>query len=406
MVITEKNIGKHDDIEPNRSDIIIGAIAGDIIGSPYEFNSIKTTDFPLFSERSRFTDDTVMTIAVLNALLEYQEQTNIGGLEGLLWDIREIDWEKLNQLFITSMKAFGRAYPDAGYGSRFRKWLIGDSNEPYNSFGNGSAMRVSPVGALFCKPEIIDKVAEASAATTHNHPEGIKGAKAVADTIFHAKNRMLATKEKKDIKDIIKIKYGYNFYRTIDKIRPDYKFDATCQGSVPEAIICFFEGESFEEVVRLAVSLGGDSDTQASIAGAIAAARYGVPKKIKTEVIKRLPEDLLAVYYRFDEETNPEKLEQKYLEFQTERKSKISPELYAKIIRYLEEWKSQTTPDIWAELRETNPIDCHFTLGMWIRNTYLYKDEATQDEFRAAGYMEPDSMSEVILEIWIDELNK
>lgn len=401
MLITEKNITKHEHIELNRSDIVIGAIAGDIIGSPYEFNSIKTTEFPLFSEKSRFTDDTVMTIAVLNALLEYQEQEDIGGLEGLFWDIRKIDWEKLNQLFITSMKMFGRAYPDAGYGGRFRRWLFGDSTEPYYSFGNGSAMRVSSVGAFFHRPEIVDKVAEASAAVTHNHPEGIKGAKAVADAIFHAK-----TKGKKEIKDIIKIKYGYNFYRTVNKIRPGYKFDETCQGSVPEAIICFFEGESFEEVVRLAVSLGGDSDTQAAIAGSIAAARYGVPKTIKDEVLKRLPEDLLAVYYRYDEETNPEKQELKALEFKKERRSKISPELYAKILRYFEEWKSQTTPDIWADLREADPISCHFTLGMWIRNNYLYKDEVTQDEFRTAGYMEPDSMSEVILEIWIEELNK
>ena len=276
------------------SDIIIGAIAGDMIGSPYEFNSIKTTEFPLFSEGCRYTDDTVMTFAVLNALLEYDEQTGF---------IRpdDIDTEKLNNLFVISMKTFGRAHPRAGYGGRFYDWLARDATGPYNSYGNGSAMRVSPVAEFFDDADFIDAVSEASAAVTHNHPEGIKGAMATAEAIYLAKYRREATKDKKEIKDIIASKYGYNFDRTLDEIRPGYRFDETCQGSVPEALTCFFEGDSFEEVVRLAVSLGGDSDTQAAIAGSVAAARYGVPEEIKAEVLGRLPDDLMAVYYRFDE---------------------------------------------------------------------------------------------------------
>jgi len=299
-LITEKDIWEDRDIESNPSDIVMGAIAGDIIGSPYEYNSIKTTEFPLFSEKSRFTDDTVMTIAILDALLKYEEEI------GFQDKPEKTDWAKLDQLFIDSMKSFGSVYPKAGFGSRFFYWLCRKSTEPYNSFGNGSAMRVSPVAAFFggsflSKPEFIEPVAAASAAVTHNHPEGIKGAQAVAEAIYLASHRALSTKEKKEIKSIIKIKYGYDFYRTLDEIRPGYKFDETCQGSVPEAIICFFEGNSFEEVVRLAVSLGGDADTQAAISGSIAAARYGVPEEIKAEAIKRLPDDLLSVYYRFDE---------------------------------------------------------------------------------------------------------
>ena len=400
-MITEIDIEKLEDegIEMNRSDIVIGAIAGDMIGSPYEFSSIKTTDFPLFSEKSCFTDDTVMTIAVLDALLEYEEQTGTDLLG--FWRLKGIDWGKLNRLFVSTMKSFGRAYPNAGYGGRFSEWLFSDSTEPYNSYGNGSAMRVSPVGAFFNDADLIDKVAEASAAVTHNHPEGIKGAKAVADAIHLA-----SSMDKKGIKNTLKIKHGYNFYRTLDKIRPGYRFDVTCQGSVPEAIICFFEGNSFEEVVRLAVSLGGDSDTQAAIAGSIAAARYGVPEEIKAEAIKRLPGDLLAVYNRFDEETNPSKQELRAREWEKERRSKIPPGLHATILGFLEEWKAQTTPDVWEELLGSDPILTHFGLGMWIRNTYLYKNEKIQEGFREAGYFFVDDMSEVMLEIWIDELSK
>jgi len=315
-IITEQDISKRLDIVIKPSDIVIGAIAGDIIGSLYEFNRIKSTEFPLFSEKSRFTDDTVMTIAILNALLEYDEQV------GFTHSDKTTDWKKLNQLFISSMKTYGQSYPKAGYGSKFFYWLCRNSSEPYNSFGNGSAMRVSPVAAFFDNEDYIEHVSAASAAVTHNHPEGIKGAQAVADAIYLAKYRNQATKEKDEIKDIVNIKYGYNFFRTLDMIRPDYGFDETCQGSIPEALLCFFEGNSFEEVVRLAVSLGGDADTQAAISGSIAAARYGVPEEIKAEAIKRLPDDLLDVYNRFDKMVNPEK----------------------EMLR-AKEWKSQTTPD-------------------------------------------------------------
>jgi len=180
----------------------------------------------------------------------------------------------------------------------------------------------------------------------------------------------------------------------------------TCQGSVPEAIICFLQADCFEEAVRLAVSLDGDSDTQAAIAGSIAAARYGVPEKIKAEVIKRLPDDLLAVYYRFDEETNPVKIAQHVREYEEERRGRISPQLFAFIIECLGKWKSETSADVWEVLRNAEAIDCHHGLGMWIRNTYLWKNEKLQAEFFDAGYYHVDDMSNVMIEIWIEELNK
>jgi len=299
-MVTEQDIALGRDTEPfDRGDIVIGAIAGDIVGHPYEFHSIKTTEFQLFTRKSTISDDTVMTIAILDALLDYDEKIGFVRPEA-------VDREALSKLFVSSMRSFGRAYPNAGYGRSFRKWLYDEPAKPYYSFGNGSAMRISPIPAYFEDYGFIGDVAEASAAVTHNHPEGIAGAKAVADAIFFAACRGREARGKEEIKTIINTKYGYDLDRTVAEIRPGYSFDVTCHGSIPEAIICFLEGDSFEEVLRLAVSLGGDSDTQAAIAGSIAAARYGVPAEIKAETIKRLPDDLLAVYRRFEEQTNPE----------------------------------------------------------------------------------------------------
>ena len=259
-----------------------GAILGDIIGSPYEFDrGNKTKDFPLFSGYSEFTDDTVMTIAVADAFLPVQP---------------EMEDDTIRQRVVMKMQKYGRLYPHAGYGSRFRHWLRDRHPQPYNSWGNGSAMRVSSVGWLYNDLETVRRMARLSADVTHNHPEGIKGAEAVASVIFLA--RTGSTKE--EIRGYIEREFGYDLHRTCDEIRPAYHHVESCQESVPEAIIAFLEGESFEDVLRTAVSLGGDSDTIAAIAGSIAEGYYGLDDKWKAEAYARLPEDLAAILRRFD----------------------------------------------------------------------------------------------------------
>lgn len=246
---------------------MIGAIAGDIIGSVFEWNSIKSTDFPLFSPSSRFTDDTVLTVAVADAILQGRD-------------------------YGVSIKEWGRNYPEAGYGSTFIQWLASDSFEPYNSWGNGSAMRVSPVGFAFDTVEEVLAEAEKSAAVTHNHPEGIKGAQAAALAVFLARTGV----EKKEIKKEIAGLFQYDLNRTLAEIRPTYSFDVSCQGSVPQSIIAFLESSDFEDAVRKVVSLGGDSDTMACIAGAIAQAFYkDIPGYIVENVRQRLPAEMLEV---------------------------------------------------------------------------------------------------------------
>ena len=227
---------------------MLGAIIGDIVGSVYEWNNIKTKDFPLFSERCFFTDDTVMTVAVADALLN-------GGT---------------SDAFIDAMKKFGRLYPNSGYGGRFAGWLSSDNREPYNSWGNGSAMRVAPCAWFADSLDEAESLAELSAAVTHDHPEGIKGARATAAAIYLARTGVT----KAGIKDYIETKYGYDLSRTLDVIRPRYRFNESCQGTVPEAIIAFLESDGFEDAIRNAISLGGDSDTLAAITGGIAEAYY------------------------------------------------------------------------------------------------------------------------------------
>ena len=251
---------------------MIGAIAGDIIGSVYEHFSIKTTDFELFHQASRFTDDSVLTVAIADCIIHRKD-------------------------YADTLKEYTRRYPGAGYGGRFYDWAFSESKDPYYSFGNGSAMRVSPIGFAFSDLSTVLKEAERSAAVTHNHPEGIKGAQAVAVAVYLARHKH----GKKQIKDYIKEQFGYNLNRTLEQIRPNYQFDVTCQGSVPEAIISFLEAETFEEAVRNAVSLGGDSDTLACMAGAIAQAYFGeVPHRIEEKVRSMLPPDLLAVTDEFN----------------------------------------------------------------------------------------------------------
>jgi ADP-ribosylglycohydrolase len=246
---------------------MIGAIAGDMIGSIYEHHPLKMLDFPLFSPESRFTDDTVMTLAVARALLG---DGNFG----------------------KEMKNLGRKYPNAGYGGSFFHWLFEDEVKPYNSWGNGAAMRVSPIGFGYDTEEDVLREARRTALVSHNHPEGVKGAQSVALAILLARKGT----SKEEIRGRIRADFGYDLARQVEEIRPAYRFDVSCQGSVPEAIIAFLDSHDYESAVRLAVSLGGDADTQACIAGGIAEAYYGgVPAWIQVEVKNRLPRELLSI---------------------------------------------------------------------------------------------------------------
>lgn len=260
-----------------------GAILGDIIGSPYEFDmGNKRKDFPLFSEESEFTDDTVMTIAVAEAFMDARGS-------------RDLDW--IRRRLIKGLHKYGKRYPDAGYGGRFGMWLFLEQTEPYNSYGNGSAMRVSPVAWLYDDLETVRRMARLSAEVTHNHPEGIKGAEATASAIFLARTGST----KAEIKAYIENQFHYDLSRSCDEIRPGYHHVESCQETVPEAITAFLEGESFEDVIRTAVSLGGDCDTLTCIAGSIAEGFYGVPEELKKECRKRLPKDLQKVLQQFDD---------------------------------------------------------------------------------------------------------
>ena len=259
-----------------------GAILGDIIGSPFEFDrGNKSKEFSLFSTNSRFTDDSVMTIAVTNAFLDAQPNA-------------DIEW--IRRRLISSMKKYGKLFPRAGYGGMFRRWLKSDDPQPYGSFGNGSAMRVSSVAWIYNDLETVRSMARLSAEVSHNHPEGIKGAEATASAIFLARTGIT----KAEIKSYIEENFGYNLNRTCDEIRPNYHHVETCQETVPEAITAFLEGESFEDVIRIAVSLGGDCDTLTCIAGSIAEGFYGVPEALKQECRNRLPDELRKVLDGFD----------------------------------------------------------------------------------------------------------
>ena len=276
---------------------MLGAIIGDIVGSVYEFNNIKTKDFELFKPDCRFTDDTVMTCAVADAIMN-------GGSE---------------KDFILSMKKYGRMYPHAGYGGRFRVWLRSKDTEPYNSFGNGSAMRVSPCAWVmdcdhYARTGMWPSrdLARLSASVTHNHPEGIKGALAVCDAIFMARfyfrgwnieySKPIDSDPdecKRRIKEHIEEEYGYDLSVSLDSIRKDYEFDETCQGSVPQTIIAVLESTDFEDAIRNVISIGGDSDTIAAITGSIAEAAYGIPDDIKEKAFAYLDEPLKDVLRRW-----------------------------------------------------------------------------------------------------------
>ena len=275
-----------------------GAILGDIIGSPYEFDAqnIKTKEFPLFRFDSEFTDDSVMTVAVADALLRIREAHNDKEKWAASAKSPEEEDQLIRFMITKSLKRWGNEYPDAGYGVRFIKWLrCGEG--PYNSFGNGSAMRVSSAGWLYDTLEETLEMSRYSAIVTHDHPEGIKGAQAVASAIFMARHGA----SKQEIKDCIVSEFGYDLSRTCDEIRPDYHHVETCQATVPEAITAFMEGLDFEDVIRTAVSLGGDCDTLTCIAGSIAEAFYGVPDELIAECRARVTPDMLEVIDRFEE---------------------------------------------------------------------------------------------------------
>ncbi len=235
---------------------MLGAIAGDIIGSVYEHHPIKTEVFELFSPRCTFTDDTVLTVALADAILH-------GG-----------DYDR-------TMKEYYRLYPRAGYGSSFRSWARSKDSKPYNSWGNGAAMRISPVGYAYDTLEEVLERAEAFTALTHNHPEGIKGAQATAAAVFLARNGS----SKGEIRAFTEERFGYDLSPSLAGIRPSYRFDVSCQGTVPPAIIAFLESAGFVDAVRKAVSLGGDSDTLACITGGIAHAFYG---PLPDDVVQRV----------------------------------------------------------------------------------------------------------------------
>lgn len=260
---------------------MIGAILGDIVGSLYEFDNIKTKDFELFHIDCSFTDDTVMTVAVAESLIKTPciDEENIGEFKERLIDV---------------MHEIGAKYPDCGYGGYFLDWITQGIREPYNSFGNGSAMRVSPVGWYAKTLDEAEMIAKATAEVSHSHPEGIKGAVATAGAVFLARNG--ATME--TIKE-----YAGRYYRidfTLDEIRPTYSFDVTCEGTVPQAMQAFFESVSFEDAVRNAISIGGDSDTIAAITGAVAEAYYGIPEDLRETALSYLDDRLLDIVERFE----------------------------------------------------------------------------------------------------------
>ncbi len=251
---------------------MLGAIAGDVIGSVHEGTGTKVKEFPLFTADSTFTDDSVLTVAVADCLVNGGDYTGC-------------------------FHRYFHAYPDAGFGLGFARWAMTGAREPYNSFGNGSAMRVSPVGYAFNTLEETIEEARRSAAVSHDHPEGIRGAQAVAAAVFLARTGH----DKPLIRAELEQRFGYDLRRRLSEIRPRYRFDVSCQGSVPESIIAFLEGEDYEDAVRNAISLGGDADTMACIAGAIAEAYYGgVPAAVADETRERLDRPLCQVVERFE----------------------------------------------------------------------------------------------------------
>lgn len=263
---------------------ILGAVIGDIVGSTHEFLQTKSTEFDFYTDNNHCTDDTVMTIAVADWLLSTPQPIN-------------------NTMLPVIMRKWGKKYPWAGYGGVFKRWLLSPyeaDQQPYNSFGNGSGMRVSACGFFAKSLDEALELAKLSAEVSHNHPEGIKGAQAIASAIFLARQH----KSKEEIRTYVEQTFGYDLSRTCDDIRPNYEFDVTCQGSCPEAIIAFLDSTDFESAIRLAISLGGDSDTIGAMTGGIAAAYYGIPGKLAKKALDYLSEDMIDVIAKFEKAIN------------------------------------------------------------------------------------------------------
>lgn len=257
---------------------MLGAIIGDIVGSIYEFKNIKTKDFPLFRKECSLTDDSIMTLAIASSLLECHD-----------------DYFNIKQIAISNMQFLGQKYPRAGYGGNFLLWLYRPNPKPYNSFGNGAIMRVSPCNSISNDYNIILDCAIKVTEISHNHPQSLKAVEALTKAIFMAKNK----NTKEDIKKEMQ-KY-YNVDTTLNQIRPSYRFDVSCDGTIVPAIIAFLESSSFEDAIRNAISLGGDSDTLAAVTGSIAEAYYGIPEEIKVQALTYFDEDQLKIYHQFVE---------------------------------------------------------------------------------------------------------
>lgn len=267
---------------------MIGAIIGDIVGSRFEFNNHRSKEFELFTDKCEATDDSIMTLAVAKAIMETEKK-----MKPLLNGCEKNDEYNalLENMAIKYMQEIGRKYPYCGYGGMFWHWVFSDNPKPYNSYGNGAAMRISPVGFFATTEHELRELSEKVTAVTHNHKEGIKGAEAAALSIFMAKRG--------DTKEEIRKKINENYYKldfTIDKIRDTYKFNETCQGTVPQAIVAFLESSSFEDAIKTAISVGGDSDTLAAITGSIAEAYYGVPVDIRDKALTYLDDELRLIY--------------------------------------------------------------------------------------------------------------
>jgi len=267
---------------------LIGAIIGDIVGSRFEFNNHRSKKFELFTDKCKVTDDSIMTLAVAKAIMETEKNLKLlsnNSVSNFYY------YELLRRMTIRYMQEIGRKYPYCGYGGMFGHWIFSDNPKPYNSFGNGAAMRISPVGFIAATEEEARILSERITAVTHNHNEGIKGAEATVISIYMAKKR--ASKE--EIRQEINENY-YNLNFTIDEIRDTYEFNETCQETVPQAIVAFLESNSFEDAIRTAISVGGDSDTLAAITGSIAEAYYGTPEDIKEKALTYLDADLRSIY--------------------------------------------------------------------------------------------------------------
>lgn len=260
---------------------MIGAIIGDIVGSRFEFNNHRSKDFELFTPECKVTDDSIMTLAIAKSILESKKKGS-----------------DLSKEAVRYMQEIGRKYPDCGYGGSFYHWMFKDNPQPYNSFGNGAAMRVSPCGFAARTLSEVLNMSDTVTMVSHNHPEGLKGAKAVAVAIFLAKEGMA----KADVKDVVEFGSDYKFDFALDEIRYTYKFNETCQETVPQALQAFFESTSFEDALRSAISIGGDSDTLAAITCSVAEAYYGVPDTLREQALTYLDSDLLAILTDFENE--------------------------------------------------------------------------------------------------------